>query len=438
MRHRLILLSLVLILVLIFSFTGCSTSAPAATTAAAQTTQSAETTEPAATTIPAPKTQTYFYDGTAFSDDVAWVLRSKPEYINDQGGGWECIDDKGNTLFKLENNSFPLTDFIDGAASIATNNAYNYTERDDKIVNKSGKVIFPKDSTYKYHYLVSYGAYTFVERYINTIEKTEVQTGIVDNTGEWVLEPTPDLTARSKLDYMANEALGDSFFDDNIRFAILQVNYGDYNFYDARSNEFFKSGYNDDNYLELVLRSVKYLYMEDLIFLANGDYQGEKGLRIQGSAYSFDLEKLGFHNKGTGFYDRNKNMAIDLSSYKNAEAVGGFSDGYCSVILQNPEGNSFATVIDNKGNQMFEPILGWSGSVSCGRIFIPQEKGKGYYIDVKGKTVIPNITLPFGSLALATNTGYYTDFSKNGLAKVRNTNLDMTICYIDTDGNIAF
>ena len=419
----------ILLIVFIFSFTGCKTTTAettaAATTTAVATTAIAETT---ATPIPAPKTQTIFYDGTAFSDDVAWVRRSKPEYINDPGGGWECIDDKGNTLFTLGETSFPLTVFIDGAASIATNNAYDYTECDDKIVNKSGKVIFPKDNTYKYHYLISSGAYTFVERYINTIEKTEKQTGIVDNTGKWVIEPTPDLSA----------AINPS--SSFLEHGIIKASYQGNDFYDANSNEFFKSSIaqgNEDNYLELARRLVENNYKEDLCFLHN--YDSGLGVQNAGNAGA-DFTKLGFNNKGTGFYDRNKNMAIDLSSYQDAEAVGGFSDGYCSVMLKNPQGNTFYTVIDNKGNQMFEPIpvggSSSSGSVSCGCIFIYQGDYKGYYIDVKGKTVIPNI-LPVLDPPFRVRDTIW-DFSKNGLAKVRSTNLDMTICYIDTNGNIAF
>lgn len=76
---------------------------------------------------------------------------------------------------------------------------------------------------------------------------------------------------------------------------------------------------------------------------------------------------------------------------------------------------------------MFEPIpqqLYSSGS--RGLSYVGSGNDKGYYIDVNGKTVIPNIT-----------NGAF--FSENGLAIVDSTiNGSNGKYYIDTDGNIAF
>jgi hypothetical protein len=303
----------VLLLVFVFSFMGCKTTTTETTAAAETTTAATETTRTATTTVIAPKTQTYFHDGRNFSDGVAWVKRD--------ASYWECIDNKGNTLFSLGKDSIPLSDFTEGAAFIETTDSKNTKEK--KLVNKSGKVVFPIDDGNKYQFVSSYGNYNFVTRHINTFEKTEDQTGIVDNTGKWILEPTPDLTA----EWFPSSSL--------LAFGILEVNYQRNNYYDAHSNEFFSTHVADndwdDNYTELMRRTVEYTYVDDLIFLVNKPInpyaESESILQSPSSPTTSSfypgsyLSELGFINKGTGFYNRSYNIAFDLSSYKDAESI---------------------------------------------------------------------------------------------------------------------
>jgi len=379
------------------------------------------TQEPAESPPPeAPKTETYFYDVRDFSNGVAWVQR-------ESSSPWECIDNKGNTLFSLDEGSEPKTDFSNEGAIIETTDSNNKTK--EEIIDKSGNVVFPKDDGYEYRIVDSYGNYHFVTRHINTFEKTEDQIGIVDNAGNWVLEPTPDLEI-----YKSSLSIGYG--------GIGNVSYKGNDYYDAHLNEFFKKPNKvtstDDwedkkiNNLELIRRTLPSLYADDLYFFRayNKDYS-LKGTNMLYISYfddpNFDLTKLGFNNSVTGFYDQNKELVIDLSSYNDPEAIGGFSNGYCSLSLKNPQNSPFWTIIDKKGNKMFEPITEPIGKVSCGRSLVKPKEGSEYYIDVNGKTAIPDIE--DGS-----------DFNEDCLAKIGNTSNggDNQIYFIDTDGNIAF
>jgi hypothetical protein len=353
---------------------GCGLNTTSPDSQSSQTSTNQLHSEPTESTVTVPKTQTYFYNGKDFSNGVAWVQRN--------ASYWECIDNKGKTLFFLGADSVPLTDFTDGGALIETTDSKNV--KGEKIIDKSGTVVFPQNDGYQYNFIISYGNYNFVERNINTFEKTEDQIGIVDNAGKWVLEPTPDLTVPNswgKTDH-----------------GIISVSYHDNTYYDAQANKFFKS---PENYKTIQFSNSE---QEGLVFRKYGD-----------------------RNTKNGFYDKNDNKVIDLSSYDSPESVGGFSGGYCTVMLKNPQGSVFYTVFDNKGNRMFEPISQKLSKVSCGRILVESKNGNPeYYIDVNGKTVIPDITN--GS-----------DFSENGLAKIGISNAGSNgVYYIDTDGNIAF
>jgi hypothetical protein len=381
---------------------------------------------------PSPKTETYFIKGRDFSDKVAWVQRnnqvsdkSSTSYASTpQSKNWELIDDKGKTKFSLRSGEEPMSDFVDGAAVIKTTN-----EKQDvthKLIDKNGDIIFPKgEDSNGYRFVVWYGKYYFAVRHVNTFDKTEDQTGIVDNTGSWVLEPTHDLKLGGSLT-TATEAYG----------IINHVYYHDNNFYDAHANEFFRSDEKDGDSPESARRYIKYAYGDGLVFLHKTD-EDKLGFKYPTQSWDFNVwYKLqgqlaagaGFTGSETGFYDTNNKPVIDLSSYEDVSAVGGFTDGYCPLFVENQQDSKFSTVIDKKGSRMFEPIPVKIGQISCGRILANLEKpNEQYYIDVSGKTVISSIS--DGS-----------DFSDNCLAKVAKTNQGgiVSTYYIDADGKIAF
>jgi len=374
---------------------------------------------------PISETQTYFYDGRDFSDGVAWVKRTSTS-------NWEAIDNKGKFLFSLESGEEPKTDFSDGAAMVRISGSDN--NESEKLVEKSGTVIFPKDDDRNsYKLLAYYGKYYFVRRHINTFEKTADETGVINNAGQLMFSPTDDLS----IDWQSTGSTGKKGIFD-------MVDYHGNNFYDAYTNEFFKSG-DDDKYKVASERLISQLYQGNLIYLhSNGNSSSplwylwpSQTHNSMSYNYSYtdqfqNASELGFHETKTGFYDKDKNLVIDLSSYKDAFAIGDFSDGYCTLRVDNPQDNSFWTVIDSKGTQMFEPIAQESSKVSCGRVLVKQGENNDdkseYYIKVNGGTVIPNIT--DGS-----------DFAEGDcLAKVgqKDSENSKEVNYIDTNGNIAF
>ncbi len=362
-----------------------------------------------------PKTETYFHDARDFSDGVAWVKR-------ETSSPWECIDNKGNTLFSLDEGSKPKTNFTNEGAIIETTDSNNKTK--EEIIDKIGNVVFPKDDEYEYKIVDSYGNYHFVTRNINTFEKTEDQTGIVDNAGNWVLEPT------GKLSVLGREL-------KSVGLIKVQKD-GEEKYYDAQENDFFKTTddyFHGSDIKELSdfwnSRVTKKFHQEDVLFVSPPDCGiCTLGINYGDTSYKTSIYKSKLEGKEItlGFYDRNKNLMINLSSFNNPKQVGLFSNGYSSFVMENPQGNYFWTIIDKKGNKMFEPISDPIGKVSCGRVLVKPVNGDSeYYIDVNGKTII--LDIEDGS-----------DFDENCLAKIGNTSNDEgnQIYFIDTDGNIAF
>ncbi len=383
--------------------------------------------EPSAPVI-IPKTQTHFYATRDFSDGKAWVKRAA-------SSPWESIDENGKSLFTLGASDTPETDFKDNLAWVKGGSSQwkRINDKGDesfsfestnakitdlnggflideagvkKIINEKGETVFPKDDGYAYKFGASYGKYQFVTRHINTFEKTEDQTGIIDTSGDWIIKPIGDLSVSSISDW--------------ISYGIIKVSYHDNDYYDANKNEFFKS---EDGGLDS--RIVQYAYKDDYLFLDNDGYYS---VQILGR-FSFvgDIKKGLFGLKdgqdaSTGFYNKKHELVINLSPYKYIGLVGWISDGYFSVSLKNPQGNTFYTVINKKGEKMFEPITQPMNKVSCGRILMTPKEGSQYFMDVNGKTVISDIK--GGS-----------DFNENCLAKIQNGN---DVYYIDIEGNIAF
>lgn len=367
--------------------------------------------------VPEAKTQTYFYDARDFSDDVAWVKR--------ETSNWECIDLKGKTLFSLGSNSKPVSNFFFGAALIETRETNNTIT--NKIIDKSGLVIFPKDNNDQWAFETYYGKYYFVKRHINTFQKTEYQTGIVDSTGKWIIEPTPVL----KVPRNINQAAGGPI---TFPYGLINVEYHDYKSYDANTNEFFSKGdWSDENELDFTRRLMEKLYVEDLIYLEYSDHLPQGGYKDRlvvpqdsfPGIYGVDLTKFGFRGVKTGFYDRNHNLVTGSLFNNGNRPIGSFSNGFCTVSVKNPQGSIFYTIIDKTGKMMFEPVSQRINPVFSGRAYV-SGGDKGYYIDVNGKTVISDIT-------------YGSSFNEYGLARVGiSSNSNKEIYFIDTNGKIAF
>jgi len=76
-------------------------------------------------------------------------------------------------------------------------------------------------------------------------------------------------------------------------------------------------------------------------------YYSDKGRRVDGK-----------HGNNQGFFNISGELVIDLSKYdmSNKDIIA-FSDGYCFLVVRNPQGTEFYTIIDKSGKEMFAPRI---------------------------------------------------------------------------------
>lgn len=63
-----------------------------------------------------------------------------------------------------------------------------------------------------------------------------------------------------------------------------------------------------------------------------------------------------FNREKQAFYDKNLNMAIDLSDYNVINDDAHFQDGVCILEMNSPSGTIFYGVIDTSGNWVIDPV----------------------------------------------------------------------------------
>lgn len=367
--------------------------------------------------------QTCFYSSRGFENGVAWV---ETEPVNSSNSvQWACIDTKGKQLFALDPNVTPKSDFNDGVAIIekpAAGNSSNANDADNKkmdsVIDKTGTVVFPKSGD-KNEYTMTgpYNGDVFAQYTTNTIDKTATLCGILDKSGNWRIKPSSDFGAANGNENFGIFALGGNMLET------AKI------WYDANTHEKFAF-----TKFEYEKRMVKADYSEGLIFLPGLD---GKRVSLPDSNNSYatsdvSASDFGFHENGQGFYDENGNRVIDMSVH-NGIPIGKFSGGYCTVELTNPQGNTFYTIIDKTGKQMFEPTSQKIGEVHNGLAIISENNKTGTkYINMQGKVAI---ALPDGMQG--------TDFSDDGLAEVTGgVNLSNPqqpqVYFINTKGEPAF
>lgn len=342
------------------------------------------------------KTSSFFERARDFSEGVTWVSE---EYISP----WKCVDVKGNVLFELEEDEEVTTDFKNGIAVVDAK----------RIVDKDGNTISSVDDG-EYTSILSdefdFEGYVFVEVYSNTIDETTTKVGVIDSEGEWYLKPTEKI---SKYYDYEGQGIYDALAGDEEKDK----------YYDVYKNEFI--GWSD-----VVKRRVDRSYSNGLIFLS---YDEDYDKNSAGYKMDFKAEELGFNNHVAGFYNEDKELVIDMSKYAGVEDLSGFQDGYCLVEIRNPQGENFITIINEKGDYMFEPkstnemsCIGFTQGMLCVR---GSESGTYNYLDVKGNMVIEGVSA---------NAWYGGVFNEEGLLKVGSGNPAGAVWFLDKNGEIAF
>jgi len=409
---------------------------------------------------------TTYINGRGFSDGVAWVLSDEDI--------WHCVDMAGNIVLRLNNSETPASDFSLSVALVRR--ADNILE----LIDKKGNIISsPKSEEYDriVDFLPDLGMIKVHKRVV-TFEVTENRAGIIDNQGLWQTPLTNDyalvngryvgegiftnwsaFTPGTIFDLsssvgapglvgIGNDGENGYFINilSNTAFVLSGLTYG-------TSSDEFNNGRikNMDNGYGILRAWSSYYYAGEtrtggeITYSINCDgqlnelFSSDSGSGRNGPLlhYSEGLFYRPWFEK-RGFYDINGRLVIDLSDlitiatnreYIESQEPPYFQDEYCLLVLLNPQGSRFFTIIDKTGNQMFEPRpIGNRESrdlkLNSGLVVI--NKGNNTY------TIINTAGEPVVEISDVSSVSNYSD----GFAMV--TTNDGIIYYINRSGERLF
>lgn len=332
----------------------------------------------------------YIKEAHHYSDDVVWVKGNFKD-DSENKNKWVCCDKEGNILFSLDENSSPYTDFSNGISIIRS-------EDDNYVVDKTGAIIWSaqkdgfaageenwgegniEDVKICEDYLYSYGffGYPIVTFYIESYELTGKAYGVLDNKGEWRISPGLNLP-----------------FDSSLASGVYEG--GNDELYNILTDELAK--YSDDTLDK---------WEEDYLFSIH-----------DGLLFCFDDYNI---NKNPAFCDKDGKVVIDLSKYILREKPE-FIDGYAFLNIYNQQDSHYYTIIDTKGNQLFEPQQ---------EIYHDDFSEGFYWVDGEGYR---NIS---GEIAFGAEFSSGETFSE-GMALVHtDSSSDNNYHFINTEGKIIY
>lgn len=332
----------------------------------------------------------YIREAHHYSDDVVWV---KGIFKNDSGseGRWVCCDKEGNIKFSLDGDSSPYTDFSNGISIIRG-------EEDEYVVDKMGNIIWSakkdgfadgeenwgegniEDVKICEDYLYSYGffGYPIVTFYIESYELIGKAYGVLDNKGDWRISPGLNLP-----------------FDTSVASGIYKG--GADELYNILTDELAK--YSDDTLDK---------WKEDYFFSIHD------GLVFRSDDYDI--------NKNPVFCDEKGKTVIDLSKYILRQEPE-FIDGYAFLDIYNKQDSHYYTIIDTKGNQLFEPQQ---------EIYHDDFSEGFYWVDGEGYRNVK------GEVAFGAEFSSGETFSE-GMALVHtDSSSDNNYHFINTEGKIVY
>ncbi|MFV0414082.1 MAG: hypothetical protein ACK5L3_12610 [Oscillospiraceae bacterium] len=305
---------------------------------------------------------------------------------------WHCVNQKGEVLFSLEENSSPTTNFSNNMAIVDKT----------KIVNKEGIVLFNAENG-GYQILVGTDTegndlgtnsrgFVFAKRTLATVNGEEVQIGLLNNLGEWELEPGSDITN--------TRYCGDGQFDIGYEYpnrmmynSKTKEKYTIFDEFKVYNRLKFNNGYavdiTDTNSAPVLFD--EYGNTKTISGFTEPDYSD-----VYVGMYSYEL--FYFYGKAGGgekiffrFYDSTGSQIIDLSGYNlNLEQYPYFEENHCLVRTLGEDGGAQFTIIDRTGTELF-PLRSGDVSkavISNGLLKVLQPEDAVDFVDMQGNLIV--------------------------------------------------
>lgn len=368
--------------------------------------------------------QTVYTDARDFSEGLSWVRIS--EY--DVDGNWlnsqrVCINKQGQKIYELPKSTdwgdhtadFTATDFIKGVSILDENTLINnkgevvwsvgddgWNYADNKFGEGNTKTIKLSDGDY-------FSGYTFVKFYIDSFAETGIYCGVLNPDGSWRMEPIK-----------VEDGFHSSQFFEGIRYDFITQDENGY--YQVYNTYFIEEN------------RVEESKSEDIPTIEEA-----KSYKSSRNKYYCDRhDGLMYSNDSVGFEDFSNKVVLDLSRYARIEySINDytgypdypvFNDGYAVLDVYNQDKSKYMTVIDKKGEQLFEPIKceDHDNVVSDDLLLVEYENNEQVFLNMKGETEIV-----VDGMANTFCEGY-------AIIKSRDSQLDIDVYhYIDTHGNVV-
>lgn len=318
----------------------------------------------------------------SFSEGYAWVHVTENEIGEGKNA---CIDENGKIKFILDDivaNSKEKKEFMSGYSVVIDSEDVNY------ILSSDGKII-ASSSDGNFDNVVAYGGgYFAVVDYVNDFHTVEYVASILDSNGDYVIKDWIKSDAQIQISYS-----GDGIFN---YLSVDGYYENDYKCYNAKTKEAFDinqcrwSGvfsnqktviyHYFDNYYELIDSSgnTKKLDTDHISIVSDKDdnmiFDNALVYEKDESLYLYDISS----GKTSSFYPCGNGIRVEIVGYEN----GVFCLNIRGKNNSNAKGNWFV-LVDQKGNNLFDPIEGEVMSYSCERIITKDRK----VYDLNGKSI---------------------------------------------------
>lgn len=315
----------------------------------------------------------YLADARSFSEGAAWLTVSNGESFQSM-----VINEKEKSLYQRKvSTGTPscMTNFSNEVSFISDENG-------SAVVNTKGKVVFTDEDIYKkceeifgegsldsFELLRSdseeelFNGYSKVTMEVNTYEGSGCYQGILKPDGTWLLEPEevqitmyPEWPLAVIVDREDNERA-------------LKLDTGE--IYDAGPET-------HSNNLTGAYSSFFHTEFTQESFAATDGWGNDQSRQIPLRRWMLEslqenTDGLVYDSEMNAFVDKERKKVIDLSEYTHVEDnVPVFTNGYALLLVQNPDGDTYYTVVDKEGKRVFEPKK-W-GSYGRGYAYITGDR----------------------------------------------------------------